>query len=128
MKSVVLCGSRRFKKEIRAFGSQLEKAGVMVFQPHLHERDEEWDILSEGRKNFVHLGLTHDHFYKIRMADVVFIYNKGGYAGVSTSMEIGYAVALNKPLYCLEKDEEASRQTLIREIVPTAKQLIKKLQ
>jgi len=128
MKSVVICGSRRFKKEIKEFANKLIKAGVVVFSPYLHEGKDEWDKLSSQYKKFTALGLTHDHFYKIRMADVVFVYNKDGYAGVSTTLEIGYAVALGKPIYGLsDKDEELCRVTLFREAIKTPKKLIDKL-
>ena len=128
MKSVVICGSRRFKKEIRGFANNLINAGVVVFSPYLHEGKDEWDKLSLQYKKFTALGLTHDHLYKIKMADVVFIYNKGGYAGVSTTLEIGCALALGKPIYALsDKDEELCRVTLFRETVKTPKKLINKL-
>ncbi len=128
MKSVVICASRRFKKEARAFAAKLEKLGTVVYKPYFHEHDAEWDKLSEYRKNFVLLGLTHDHFYKVKMADVVFLYNKGGYSGVSTTMELGYAVALGKPVYALsDKDEELCRKVLVREFIKTPKELIKRL-
>lgn len=91
MKSVVICGSRRFKPGIRKFAAGLKDAGVVVFEPYLHSGQEEWEHLSQDYKNFVALGLTHDHFYKIRMADVVFLYNQDGYSGNSTTLELGYA-------------------------------------
>lgn len=128
MKTVAVCGSRRFKKGIRKFEGELIKAGVVVFSPYLHEGGDEWEKLSPQYKRFVTLGLTHDHFYKIKMADVVFVYNKDGYSGVSTTLEIGYAVALGKPIYALsDKDEELCRLTLFREVVKTPKELIDKL-
>lgn len=126
MKSVVICGSRRFKKEIREFESKLVKAGVVVFSPHLTSFD--WSKFPKKASELMALGLTHDHFYKIKMADVVFVYNKDGYSGVSTTLEIGYAVALGKPIYALsDKDEELCRLTLFREIVKTPKELVNKL-
>lgn len=128
MKTVVLCGSRRFKKEIRKFEAQLTKLGVTVYAPYLHEGKDEWDKLSMDYKKFVALGLTHDHFYKIKMADVVFIYNKGGYSGVSTTLELGYAVALGKPVYAFsDKDEELCRLVLFRGTIATPKALFQKL-
>lgn len=128
MKSVVLCGSRRFKPQIVKFAKDLNKLGVVVFAPYLHEGKDEWEKLSEQYKHFTALGLTHDHFYKIRMADVVYLYNKDGYSGNSTTMELGYAVALGKPIYALsDKDDELCRKILIREIVKTPNELIKKL-
>ena len=35
----------------------------------------------EHNKKFVAMGLTHDHFNKIKKGDVIFIYNKGAIAG-----------------------------------------------
>jgi len=128
MKTVVLCGSRKFKPGIRKFGAELKKLGVVVFEPYLHSGQEEWEHLSQDYKNFVALGLTHDHFYKIKMADVVFVYNEGGYSGNSTTMELGYAMALGKPIYALsDKDEELCRKVLFRDIIKKPKDLLKKL-
>ena len=128
MKSVVICGSRRFKPEIQEFAKKLKEFGVVVYEPYLHQGQEEWEEMSEPYKNFVALGLTHDHFYKIKMADVVFIYNKGGYSGVSTTLEIGCALALGKPIYALEADNtERVRNILFREIISTPEALIAQL-
>lgn len=128
MKTVVLCGSSRFKSEIRKFGADLKKLGVVVFEPYLHFGHDNWDDLSEEYQNYILLGLTHDHFYKIQIADVVFVYNKDGYAGVSTTLEIGYAVAQGKPVYALEKDtSEGCRDVLFREIISSPTKLVKKL-
>lgn len=127
MKSVVLCGSRRFKPEIRRFAKQLKQLGVFVFEPYLHSGQGEWSHLSDDYKKFVALGLTHDHFYKIRLADAVFVYNKRGYSGNSTTLEIGYAVACGKPIYALANDEELCRHVLFREIVTSPKKLAERL-
>ena len=128
MKTVVICGSRRFKTEIREFAKRLKRLGIVVYEPYLHSGQDEWAKLSDNYKKFVLLGLTHDHFYKIRMADVVFVFNKDGYAGNSTTLEIGYAVALGKPIYALSGDsEELCRHVLFREIVSSPAELAKKL-
>ncbi len=128
MKSVVICGSRRFKPEARIFASKLRKFGVVVYEPYFHSGEKEWKELSGQYKKFVALGLTHDHFYKIKMADVVYIYNKEGYAGVSTTLELGCAVALGKPVYAYsDEDSELCRKVLIRQIVKTPGDLAKLL-
>ncbi len=129
MKSIAICGSNKFAKEARAFGKELEKLGVTVFVPHFYRASGGvWDTISDFDKPFVALGLTHDHFYKIRMADALFIYNKDGYSGNSTTMEIAYGVALDKPVYALsDKDDEICRSVLFRAIVRTPKELIKYL-
>lgn len=110
---------------MRQFGQELKDAGVVVYEPSLHEGQDEWDNLSRQYKEYVALGLTHDHFYKIQRADVVYVYNQGGYSGVSTTMEIAYAVALGKPIYAHSgEDDELCRRVLFKEVVPTAKKLI----
>lgn len=128
MKSVVICGSRRFKHEIRKFAQKLKKAGVTVYEPFLHSGADEWAHLSDAYKKFVALGLTHDHFYKIKMADVVFLFNKDGYCGNSSTLELGCAAALGKPIYAFsDKDPELCRLVLIREIIKAPSHLLKKL-
>ncbi len=115
MKSVVICGSRKFKPGIRVFADGLKSFCVIVYEPFLHNGADEWANLSPEYKQFVALGLTHDHFYKIKMADVVFVYNQGGYAGTSTTMELAYSVAFGKPVYALsDKDPEICRLVLYR--------------
>ena len=128
MKSVVICGSRRFKAEVKKFAKELEKLGVVVYAPYHHSGQDEWEKFSKDYQTFIALGLTHDHFYKIRMADVVFVYNKDGYAGPSTTLEIGFAVALGKPIYALAPDGELCRHALIREVITTPEELFRRLQ
>ena len=53
---------------------------------------------------------------------------KDGYSGVSTTLELGYAMALGKVIYALSEDkEEGCRNVLFREIIKTPEELIKKL-
>ncbi len=128
MKSVVICGSKRFRPEIRKFAQKLKSKGVVVYEPYLHQGKDEWKKLSQDYKNFIALGLTHDHFLKIRMADTVYVYNKDGYSGNSTTLEIGYAVACGKPIYAFsDKDEELCRRILVREFIETPEELVKRL-
>lgn len=127
MKSVVICGSRRYKKEIREFAKELKGAGIVVYEPILNT-DPEIRNLSEHFKYYSFLGLTHHQFDLIRKADVVFIFNKDGYIGNSTTLELGFAVALSKTIYALEKDkDEPCRDVLIDEVIGTSKELIEKL-
>lgn len=129
MKSVVICGSNKFGKEALQFAKSLTKLGVTVFVPHFYtSQGGDMDKASPVDRPFIALGLTHDHFYKIRMADVVFVYNKGGYVGNSVTMEIAYGVALNKPVYALsDKDPELCRRVLFSGVVSTPARLLRLL-
>jgi hypothetical protein len=126
MKSVVICGSSRFCEEMREFAKKLKDLGILVFEPHLYRASGGiWSEIKDFDKKIVAMGLTHDHFYKIRMADVVYIYNKDGYAGVSTTLEIGYSIALNKPIFVYEEnDEETCRKVLFSKVIKQPEDLI----
>lgn len=126
MKSVVICGSNRFAPEMREFARQLKDRGVVVYEPNLYRASGGvWAEIKDFDKKFVALGLTHDHFYKMRLADVVYVYNQDGYAGVSVNMEIGYAAALNKPIIVREgQDEEICRQVLFSGIAKEVDDLL----
>lgn len=128
MKSVVICGSSRFVTEIRDFARQLKERGVVVYEPHLYGASGAWDKISDSDKSFVAAGLTHDHFYKIRLADVVFVFNQSGYSGPSTTLEIGYAAALNKPIYAYsQQDQEICRRIIFSGFCSQPEELIKYL-
>ena len=130
MKSVVICGSSRFATEIRDFAKKLKERGVVVYEPHLYRANPEadWNAIKEFDQKFVALGLVHDHFYKLRLADIIYVYNKEGYIGVSTNIEVGYAVALNKPIYVYEEnDEEICRRVLFSKVIKEPEELVKYL-
>lgn len=131
MKSVVICGSSRFATEMRDFAKKLKEHGVIVYEPNLYRANPEadWNALKDFDKKFVAMGLTQDHFYKMRLADVVYIYNKDAYIGVSTTLEVGYAAALNKPIYVYdENDEEICRKVLFSKVIKEPEELVKYLQ
>ncbi len=121
MKSVVICGSKKFRKEIDLFADNLKSLGAVVYEPSFRwlEKwtEEEWNKLSDDIKKSVVMGLTYQHYRKIGLADTVFIFNKGGYIGNSVNLEIGYATAKGKPIYSLEQDEELGRQFLFSDAV-----------
>lgn len=125
MKSVVICGSRRFKTEARNFATALRRHGVTVYEPHFRDDVNALpEDLAELDRRLLALGLTFDHFHKIDLADAVFILNIDGYAGVSTTLEIGYAVAAKKPIYALsDRDPELSRATLFQGFASTPEKL-----
>ncbi|MDB5259439.1 MAG: MazG nucleotide pyrophosphohydrolase [Candidatus Taylorbacteria bacterium] len=130
MKSVTLCASNRFSKQAESFIAELRKHGVVVYSPHFYTANYGGLAKVEGHnKKFIAMGLTLDHFSKIRRGDVVFIYNEDGYSGNSVTLEIGFATALDKPIYALSnKDEEACRDILFAGYAATPEELIQVLQ
>ncbi len=125
MKSVVVCGSKRYKHEIAAFCRELEKHGVLVFEPDFRPGIDEKDtIQNELVTQKIIKGLTLEHFDWVRKAEVCFVFNKDDYAGVSVAMEMAYACALGKPIFALNlKTGDPCRDALIDKVINTPKAL-----
>jgi nucleoside 2-deoxyribosyltransferase len=125
MKSVVVCGSKRYKKEIAAFCAALEKLGVLVFEPEFKQLfPEDTFIQSDHVTSKLFKGLTLEHFDWIRKSEVCFVYNKDNYAGISVTLEMAYAAALGKPVFALTpKTGDPCRDALIDKIVSSPKAL-----
>jgi hypothetical protein len=125
MKSVVVCGSKKYRAEIAAFCKELEDLGVLVFEPNIQEPIPEDTLFQTPHiTRTVFKGLTLEHFDWIRKAEVCYIFNKDDYAGISVTMEMAYAAALGKPIFALTpKTGEPLRDTLIDKVVSSAKTL-----
>lgn len=121
--TIVICCSRRFKKEARTFASELRKLDVTVFEPPLF-CNPKLTTLSDDEKNILSAGLTLKHFGKIQKSDAIFVLNKDQYLGISTTLEIGYAAALHKRIFFMEDDEDRPRKILIENITRTPQELI----
>jgi hypothetical protein len=125
MKSVVICGSKRFSSEIARFCKDLEKLGVLVFEPSFSEKmPENMFVHSDYVTGKLFKGLTLEHFDWIRKSEVCFIYNKNDYVGISVTMEMAYASALGKPIFALApKTGDPCRDVLIDKVVKNPKKL-----
>ena len=125
MKSVVVCGSKKYAKEIAKFCAELEKLGVLVFEPDFKQvvqEDETFHSAYVTAKMFK--GFTLEHFDWIRKAEVCYIYNPGGYVGVSVTMEMAYASALSKPVFAQDSHTgDPCRDSLIDKVITTPKAL-----
>src|SRR3989338_898938 len=140
MKSVVICGSQRYREEIRGFASRLRKLGVpIVFEPNFERqrkamlvKKEKERLASKSYRDRVP-ALVHEHFDRIRKADVCYIYNKEGYLGVNTTLELGFAHGKNMIIYAFEPEKppnfggEICRDILFTEIINTPEELMKRL-
>lgn len=121
MKSVVVCGSKKYKDEIAAFCRELEELGVLVFEPSIQQPIfEDETIQSEYVTGVIFKGLTLEHFDWIRKAEVCYVYNKDEYVGISVTLEMAYADALGKPVLALNaKTGDPCRDALIDRVVKT---------
>ncbi|KKS24029.1 MAG: hypothetical protein A2736_02835 [Candidatus Yanofskybacteria bacterium RIFCSPHIGHO2_01_FULL_41_27] len=140
MKSVVICGSQSFKTEIEKFAKRLRKLGVpVVFEPNFErqrkkmlKKKEKDRLLSESYRTRVP-GMVFAHLNRIAKSNVCFLYNKGGYSGNNTTLELGFAQGKDLIIYALEPEKppeqggEICRDILITEIINTPEELMKRL-
>lgn len=140
MKSVVICGSQRYKDEIKSFADKLRELSVpIVFEPNFERQRKKFAASKESvrlrSKSYRDRvpAMVHEHFDRIRKADVCYVYNKKGYLGVNTTLELGFAHGKNMVIYALETERpvedggEICRDILFTEIIDTPKELVKRL-
>ena len=92
-KVITLCGSTRFKEDFERVNRELTLAGNIVIS--VGAFGHSGDTFTEEQK----VMLDDIHKRKIDMADAIYVINKGGYIGESTTSEIEYAKAHGKVIY-----------------------------
>ena len=108
----------------------LRKAGFAVIVPqpshvrHGHKPDE----LKTGKYDKKTLTKwegegAFEHLKNIKKSDAVYIYNSGSYLGPAVTVEIGYALALKKPIYARAKVEDITVTNFIKAIASPFKLL-----
>ena len=140
MKSVCICASQRFKEEVEAFANRLRELGVpVVFQPNFkhHRKDminkPEAERLQSKSYAAKITGFVFEHFNKLRKSDVCYVFNKDGYAGINTTLEIGFAHGRDMIIYAFEPElatedgGEPCRDILFTSIIKTPEDLFHKL-
>jgi hypothetical protein len=102
---VTIIGSTRFDKEIREWAWEHTKKGYLIlfapFAKEAHERNE-FGKDNEHFEQYRFL-LEEQHFQKMEMSDIIFVFNKGDYVGDSTYNELKYTEdTLHKTIRYLE--------------------------
>lgn len=107
---ICLCGSTKFKDTFLEVAKKFTLNNTIVVMPGVFGHFG--DIITEEQKQ----QLDTLHKYKIVMSDIVFVVDVDKYVGKSTSEEIGFAKALNKPIYyysdMMEKKEEKENENV----------------
>lgn len=113
MKTITLCSSMSFYKEVLKIGEQLEETGFKVLYPAsaliMKEKNDynpkhfRQNLTSHDKGKFIKL-----HFDKIAQSDSILIVNNTkngmrGYIGANAAMEMGIAFHLGIKIYLLNK-------------------------
>ncbi len=101
---ICLCGSTRFYKEFTQVNLEFTLKGCIVLSigAAVASDEEHFGHLPKEEFEKIKKDLDTLHLHKIDLADEVFVINKDGYIGESTSKEIEYAIRQNKKVSYLE--------------------------
>jgi nucleoside 2-deoxyribosyltransferase len=114
VKKIVIGGSMRFRDLIKQTMSKLNQLGFEALFPNIDYTQENRDVaMSEEEK----AKLAWDHYYAIEEADAVYFILPEGYIGTSCKIELGYALALKKPIYFSEKTNDMGLDCYIKKVI-----------
>jgi len=117
---VVICGSyHRDNQGLRRLFNELETTGCRILAPFSVDfestRPEVVHTRHDGHLEIADMELIH--LTAIREADFVMAHIPAGHVGISTAYEIGYASALNKPVFAFTKPDDvmlSAHTTVVR--------------
>lgn len=121
--SVVICGSfRKHLDGINAVGKAFGEVGIEVLSPKLS------NVINPGHEfALLESDDTHDpkileqrHLDAITKADAIYCYNPEGYLGLSATLELGWALALGKPVFAKEVAQDFTLKLFCAEVATPA--------
>ncbi len=114
----VLCGSfRRDLDGLREAYYELVTNGCQVLSPRrieFGEAGEDGFALDPEEQGLDPHQIEEFHLLAIKQADLVWLHTDNGRVGISAAMEVGYAAALNKPVFSIVRPEEIALQGLVK--------------
>lgn len=87
---------------------QLQRIGCQVLSPRSEyavSADKNF-VRFAGEESFDPTQIERWHLHAILHADALWLHCPAGYIGIATAMEIGFAVALNKPVFTLRRPND----------------------
>ena len=112
MTSVCICGSFRFYEEMVQLRNMLQARGVLCEWPQPGPRRDPQAMTTDEARDAI-----MRHLERMDRAELIFVFNKGGYLGNSVVMEIGYAYAQRKPVYVLASIHDPFLMPLVSAVV-----------
>ena len=92
MKTITLCGSLRFQKEMMIIAEKMSLDGNCVLTPVYPVSDN----IERSKEQLIKL--KDAHFKRIEFSDGILVVNVNNYIGDSTKLEIEYAKKLGKQI------------------------------
>ncbi len=113
MKIVLSC-SMKYRDLVREIMNQLKDLGITPIFPNLDNETKNGEaVMTMGKKK----QLASDHYAAIDESDAVYFLTPDGYMGTSCKIELGYAIAKNKPVYFSEPTNDIGLDCYVKEFV-----------
>lgn len=96
---------RKHWDEICKYAIEFEKLGVKIISPEISEimdSNKEFIYLKSDKVKTIEM-IEKKHLFNISKSDFLFVINPQGYIGISTALEIGYALSRDIMIYTLEE-------------------------
>lgn len=106
---ICICCSRQYFPKIKEFLTNKKSSKHEFLIPTL---DFEGEINEKTKKK-----LSGIHHKKIAHSDAIYLYNPMGEVGKNTILETGYALALNKKIFALNKTGEPGIDCFIQKFL-----------
>jgi len=114
-KKVVIGSSMKFRSIVKDTMAKLSNLNLNPLFPNIDYSEENRDVAkSEEEKS----KLAWDHYKAIEEADAVYFILPNGYMGTSCKMELGYALALGKPVYFSELTNDMGIDCYHKKVIP----------
>ena len=92
MKTITLCGSLRFQKEMMKVAEEMALKGNCILTPV-------YPVLENSKRTEEQMQkLKEAHFKRIELSDAILVVNVNNYIGNSTNLEIEHAKKLGKEI------------------------------
>jgi NTP pyrophosphatase (non-canonical NTP hydrolase) len=128
--SVAISGSfRRHLDGIMETARQFADLGIDVLSPRISKaikKNAPFVLLESDDSSNPEI-LEQRHLEAIAAADALYVYNRDGYFGYSTTLELGWAVALAKPIFCREQVADTTLKIFCKQVATPA-DVLKELQ
>lgn len=114
MKIVLGC-SMKYRNLVKDTISKLELLGLEPIFPNLDysiNNNDEANTIEEKKR------LASEHYEAIDRSDIVYLITPQGYMGTSCKLELGYAIAKNKPIYFSEPTNDIGLDCYVTKFIP----------
>lgn len=116
---VVVCGSfHKNPESMQLLVEELEQTGCQILSPLTIQFKNTTDAFTRSNhdEGFSNIELERFHLRAIKQADFVWLFDPNGYMGNSAIFELGFAQALQKPVFAFESVNDPYVNAIITKV------------